>query len=110
MNRRSMILRGAAVIIAWFALLELGRYGMLRFQSAGSVWGVKLTAAAIFAGTGGILLGVRRWLCRHTEEFKGVQTAQGDCAYSVRHGACHAPREGDRDPLDRNRALLPSLV
>ena len=74
MNRRSMILRGAAVIIAWFALLELGRYGMLRFQSAGSVWGVKLTAAAIFAGTDGILLGVQRWLCRHTEEFKGVSS------------------------------------
>lgn len=67
-----MILKGAAVIIAWFALLELGRYGMLAFQSAGSLWGVKLTAAAIFAGTGGILLGVRRWLCRHAEEFKGA--------------------------------------
>ncbi len=72
MNRRSLILKGAAVIIAWFALLELGRYGMLAFQSAGSLWGVKLTAAAIFAGTGGILLGVRRWLCRHAEEFKGA--------------------------------------
>ncbi len=44
----------------------------LSFQSAGSLWGVKLTAAAPFAGTGGILPGVRRWLCRHTEEFKGA--------------------------------------
>ena len=28
--------------------------------------------AAIFAGTGGILPGVRRRLCRHAEEFSGA--------------------------------------